>query len=75
MKKAIPVLVAIVLILIIGGVAFGNEIIERYSYSHEKADLYEYFHIIKESDTAVILQNDILEQKAVMRGGICYMGA
>ena len=73
MKKAIPVLVAIVLILIIGGVAFGNEIIERYSYSHEKADLYEYFHIIKESDTAVILQNDILEQKAVMRGGICYM--
>ena len=73
MKKAIPVLIAVVLILIIGGVAFGGQIVEKYSYSHEKADLNEYFHIIKESDAAVILQNDILEQKAAVRDHICYL--
>ena len=32
MKKAIPVLIAIVLILIIGGVPFGPQIIEKYSF-------------------------------------------
>ena len=40
-KKIIPVLVAIVLILIIGGIAFGWEILQRYSYSKERASLDE----------------------------------
>ena len=50
MKKAIPVLIAIVLIIIIGAAAFGAKIIEKYSYSRERADLYEYFHIVKEDE-------------------------
>lgn len=72
MKKAIPVLIAIVLIIIIGGVTFGSKIIEKYSYSNEKADRYEYFHIMKEEEVPIILQNDMLEEKAVMVNGICY---
>lgn len=72
MKKVIPVLVAIVLIIIVGGVAFGSQIIERYTYSREKADLYEYFHIVKEEEVPIVLQDELLSVKALMQGGVCY---
>ena len=38
-KKIIPVLVAIILIIIIGAVGIGSILIEKYSYSDERADL------------------------------------
>ncbi|MBD5461121.1 MAG: SH3 domain-containing protein, partial [Lachnospiraceae bacterium] len=72
MKKVIPVIIAVILIFIIGGVAFGRQLIEKYSYSDEQADLYEYFHIIKEDEVAVVLQNEIMEEKAVLAEGVCY---
>ncbi len=72
MKKAIPVLIAIVLIIIIGAAAFGAKIIEKYSYSHEKADLYEYFHIVKEDEASIVLQDEMVEEKAFVKDGICY---
>ncbi|MDE6128183.1 MAG: SH3 domain-containing protein, partial [Lachnospiraceae bacterium] len=72
MKKAIPVLIAIILIIIIGAVAFGAKIIEKYSYSRERADLYEYFHITKEDEVSIILQDEMVEEKAVMKDGVCY---
>ena len=40
-KKIIPVLIAIVLIIVVFGIAFGGKIIDRYSYSKERADLNE----------------------------------
>lgn len=43
MKKAIPVIVAIVLILCVGGGWGGIKLYERFSYSKERADLAEYF--------------------------------
>ncbi|HKM33926.1 MAG TPA: glycosyl hydrolase family 18 protein [Lachnospiraceae bacterium] len=72
MKRAIPIIIAIVLILIIGGVTFGFQIIEKYSYSHEQADLYEYFHIIDEEDVPIVLQNEMIELKALKVDGVCY---
>ena len=42
-KKIIPVLIAIVLIIVIGGVSFGIKFTERYSYTKERADLNAYF--------------------------------
>ena len=72
MKKAIPVLIAIVLILIIGGVTFGSQIIEKYSYSQEQADLYEHFHVLKENEVSIILQDQLIEAKAVLKDGLCY---
>ena len=56
MKKIIPVLIAIVLIIIIVGVSFGRGIMEKYSYSQEKADLNKYFGIAGD-EAAIILQN------------------
>jgi len=63
MKKIIPVLVAIVLIIIIGGVSFGSMFIEKYSYSKERADLNEYFNITGD-EAAIIMQDEMIEDKA-----------
>lgn len=65
MKKVIPVLIAIVLIIIIAGVSFGSRILEKYSYSEEKADLKEYFGVTGD-EAAIILQDEIIEEKAIV---------
>ena len=44
-KKLIPFLIAIVLIIVIGGVSVGTMILEKYSYTKERADLSAYFHM------------------------------
>lgn len=72
-KKGIPVLIAIVLILVIFGIAFGGKIIERYSYSKERADLNEYFQITGDDDVAIILQNEQLEERARLLDGVYYV--
>lgn len=78
MKKAIPVIIAIVLILIIGGVAFGRKWIEKYSYGKEYADLDAYYGVedaaMGESDgnLAIVLQDEIIEDQAVVIGGKVY---
>lgn len=71
MKKVIPVVVALVLILIIGGVAVGMYLIDKYSYSKEAADLDEYFQVSGEQ-LAIIMQDEILADKALSRNGTCY---
>lgn len=70
-KKIIPVLVAVVLILIIGCVALGSMLWDKYSYTKERADLDEYFQVTGE-ELAIVLQDEIVEQKAVIRDGVCY---
>ncbi len=71
-KKIIPVLLAIVLILVIAAVAFGGKLLEKYSYSTERADLTAYFEIENDDDVAIILQDELVEEKAKMIGGTCY---
>jgi len=73
MKKAIPVLIAIVLIFIVVGVSFGTKIMEKYSYSEEKADLYEYFGVTSDDEAAIILQDEVLEDKALVKDGTFYV--
>ena len=72
MKKAIPVLIAIFLILIIGGVSFGKVYYDKYSYSKERADLNAYFGI-SDGEIAIILQDELIPEKAVLRDGRCYL--
>ena len=53
-KKIIPIVIAIVLIIIIGGVTFGSRILEKYSYSKEMADLNAYYgRGSKEAEAAI----------------------
>lgn len=72
MKKAIPVIVAAVLIIIIGGAYFGMKFLEKYSYSKEYADLNEYYSLSSEEEAAIVLQDEIVEEKALVRDGIYY---
>lgn len=72
MKKLIPALTAIVLIILIAGIALGRQIYQKYSYSDEKADLNEYFNIYKEDEVAILLQDELLEAKAVLSDGVYY---
>ena len=69
MKKVIPALVAIGLIIIIGAIAFGGELREKYSYSNEGADLYEHFNLKDISQIAIIENNALLEEQAYLLDG------
>ncbi len=71
-KKIIPVLLAIVLIFLIAAIAFGGKILEKYSYSKERADLNSYFQVMAEDEIAIILQDEIIEEKARLIDGVCY---
>lgn len=73
MKKVIPVLIAIVLIIVIGVASFGTKIIDKYSYSKERADLNGYFSMAGENDVAIVLQDEIIEERARIYEGIYYL--
>ena len=78
MKKALPVIIALVLIVIIGGIAFGGKLIEKYSYSKEMADLDEYYGVTDAAvgdaagSLAIVLQDDLIEDQAVQKDGMVY---
>lgn len=72
-KKVIPILMAIALIIIIGGISFGGKIIEKYSYSKERADLNAYYNISDSKDAAIVLQNEIVEERARVLDGTWYL--
>jgi len=72
MKKLIPVFVAIVLILIVVAAGFGTILIDKYSYSKERADLDAYFGLMEENGVAIILQDEQAEEYARIWDGICY---
>lgn len=70
-KKLIVPFVAVLLILIIAGAAFGKTLLDKYSYSTEQADLDEYFHVSGDR-LAIILQDARIEEQALLRNGVCY---
>ena len=72
-KKIIPVLLAIVLIIVIAGISFGTKILEKYSYTKERADLDAYFQMAGDSDVAIVLQNEIIEERARLFDGVYYL--
>lgn len=72
MKKVIPALVAIVLILVIVAGSVGVKLAEKYSYSKERADMEEYYDLNDENETAIVLQDELLEDKALLLDGTYY---
>lgn len=71
-KKIVPVLIAVVLIVLTIMIGFGTGIMEKYSYSDERADLKTYLGITGEEETAIILNDELLEAKALFRNGQYY---
>ena len=72
-QKLIPVFVAIALIIVIGGGALGSLMLSKYSYSDEKMNLEEYYHIINADEVAIVLQNEHIETKAKLSQGVYYL--
>lgn len=71
MKKAVPVIVALVLIVLIGVGYVGKIMWDKYSYSREKADLDEYYGV-EEGQLAIVLQDDRVSGNAVVVGSDVY---
>lgn len=71
-KKVLPVIVAILLILVIGGCALGKVMLDKYSYSKEEADWNEFYQVSENDRSAIILQNEMVEEQALIKDGVCY---
>lgn len=72
MKKLMPALIAIALIIVIGAAMLLGKVLDRYSYSKEQADLTEYFDIRGTDDVPIILQDEQVEEHARLWDGVCY---
>ncbi len=72
-KKIIPVAVAAGLIVIVAAIGILLKLLDKYSYSREKADSYAYFGVTGGEETAIVLNDEIVETKAVFRDGQCYL--
>ena len=72
MKKLIPVITAIVLIVVVVAISVGGKILDKYSYSKERADLQEYYSLNGEDEVAIVLQNERIEEKAKLMDGVYY---
>ena len=71
-KKILPVIVAILLILVIGGCTLGKMLLDRYSYSKEEADWNEFYQVSETDRSAIILQDEMVEEQALIKDGVCY---
>ena len=72
MKKAIPYLITILLILVLGG-AFCKLYYDHYMYTNERADLNEYYGVMDEDDFPIIYENLVSDMHARRFDGACYM--
>ncbi|MBR5116177.1 MAG: chitinase, partial [Lachnospiraceae bacterium] len=73
MKRIIPILVAVALILIVGALYGGGQVLERYSYSKEYADLNEYFGVAGDGDIPILMNDEWIDVHARMVDGGCYL--
>lgn len=72
MKKAVPYIITIILLLVIGGVFF-KVYYDHYMYTDERADLNEYYGVQDEDDFPIIYENLVSEMHARRFDGECYM--
>lgn len=70
-KKLLMAGIAIILIVLVVAVALGKPLMDKYSYSDERADLDEYFQV-KGEMSAIILQDEMVVEQALVRDGVCY---
>ena len=52
--------------------ALGSQILKRYSYSKNKADLREYFQLAQDDEVAMVVQDTLVEEKALLRDNVIY---
>lgn len=72
MKKFIPAIVAIALIMIVLAGSYVVKFVGKYSYSDEQQDLAEYYNV-QGDDVAIVLQNEMIDIKAKLLNGTYYL--
>ena len=72
-KRLIPFFIAIVLIIVIGGIGAVNIILEKYSYSDVMMNLDEYYELTEADQVAIVHGNKHIETKAKMNQGVYYL--
>ena len=73
MKRLIPFAVAVVLIVIVGVFWLIPEIRKRTSYSTERVDLNEYYQIYSSTEVPVMVQDELIEERAQLVDGVVYV--
>ncbi len=71
-KNHVPVLVAVALIVVVVLIGVSTGLLERYSYSNERADLNAYFNVSGGEETAIIYNDERIEEDAIYRDGHVY---
>lgn len=72
-KKAVPVLAAVVLIVIVAAIGFISKIVERYTPSKEVMASSEYFGVAEGNGMALIVQDELAEYKGILDNGTPYL--
>lgn len=72
-KKAMPALAAIVLIVVVAAIGLISKVVERYTPSKEVMSPQEYFDVQEGGELALIVQDQQIEQKGILDGGIPYL--
>ena len=56
----------------IAGGALGKVLLDKYSYSKEEADWNEFYQVSESDRSAIILQDEMVEEQALIRDDVCY---
>ena len=72
MKKVIPVIIAVILLLLIAGGVIGFKVLEKYTPTKERANLNERYQA-EEGHTAVLYNYEIQEAKGIYENGQTYL--
>jgi len=73
MKRFIPTIIAIVLIILVGGIFGVTKYIEKYSYSNERQNMQEYYGLQAPDEVAIVLGDQKIETKAKLIEGYVYL--
>ena len=74
MKKAVPVIIAVALIFVIVAITFGGKGWRSiFPIPEERMDLNGYFGLEAADEAALVLNDEIREEKGIVRDGRCYL--
>ncbi len=72
-RKAVPVLAAVLLIVIVAAIGIASKIVEKYTPSEEVMSSVEYYGISGGNEMALIIQDELVEEKGLLEGSIPYL--
>jgi len=65
-KKILPIVAAVVLIMILIAIGVVSKVVDKYIPTDERMDAAEYYHITKEGQVPVILQDEVSDYMSIL---------